>query len=192
MEKFTKHQKNNQELKPELKYDGYLKILSYKDGEMVDQPDMVIILPYLKDSDSILIRVEPIPSHELAFPEANTDKFITIISGTMEEGETPEQTVRRELYEEAGIVLSSVKNLNIETPVALSKGNKAKYYCCYIELGKSEYKQTVAPGDGTNSENNSRTISIPVKDIEQLNTYDLITRYMLTKFKLEQGNDNEY
>jgi 8-oxo-dGTP pyrophosphatase MutT (NUDIX family) len=188
MEKFTKYQKNNIEIKPELKYDGYIKILKFKDYEIADETDMVIILPYLIEKEFILLRIEPIPTYELSFPEAKTDKFITVISGTMEKGETPEKTIKRELYEEAGIVLSSVKNLNIEEPVAVSKGNKAKYYCCFLELNEGEYKQTIAPGDGSISEKNSKTISVPIKDIDNLNTYDLITRYMLTKFKLEKND----
>lgn len=185
MEKFTKYQKNKEEIKPELKYDGYIKILKYKNHEIVDESNMVIILPYLKEKESILLRIEPIPTYELSFPEVKTNKFITVISGTMEKGETPEKTIKRELYEEAGIVLSSVKNLNIEEPVSVSKGNKAKYYCCFLELSEGEYKQTIAPGDGTESEENSKTISVPIKDIDNLNTYDLITKYMLTKIKLE-------
>jgi 8-oxo-dGTP pyrophosphatase MutT (NUDIX family) len=39
-----------------------------------------------------------------------------VISGGNEEGETPDKAIRRELYEEAGIVLSSLKELDIEEP----------------------------------------------------------------------------
>lgn len=183
MEKFTKYQKRDNSIQPEVKYDGYINIISYKDYEIAKESDCVIILPYMISNDSILLRREPVPTYELSFPEAKTDKFLTVISGTMEEGESPEQTIRRELYEEAGIILSSVKSIEVSDPVCMSKGNMAKYHCCFIDISDGEYKQTYAPGDGTESEKNSQTIKIKIDDIDQLKTYDLITEYMLTKFK---------
>lgn len=194
MEKFSKYQKreDNKPLSNELFKGKTLSIVNYDGWEMTHESDMVIILPYMKDKKSLLLRSEYVPTYRYRHNKDNNkdhQQFLTCVCGTMENGETPEQTIRRELYEEAGIILSSVKSLDIEDGVHLSKGNLAKYYCCIIEIGNGEYKQTIAPGDGSKAETLSRTIEIPVKDIDELIPTDIATKYLLTNFKLKYKDE---
>ena len=185
MEKFTKYQNNqNNNLQSNDLYKGKsITLVGFDGWEMADERDLVLVLPYMIDRNSILLRSEYIPTYRLrTLRDKNADRefYITSICGTIESGETPEKTIRRELYEEAGIVLSSVKNIEIEDGVHLSKGNLSKLYFSVIEIRDGEYKQTIAKGDGSKEENISKTIEIPVKDLEQLVVSDLQTKYLLS------------
>jgi 8-oxo-dGTP pyrophosphatase MutT (NUDIX family) len=189
MEKFSKHQKKQEDLpqSTQLYKGNTISVIGFDEWEMADESDMVIILPYMKDRETILLRSEYIPTYRNRSLRDNLgDKkdFLTVICGTMEEGEKPEQTIRRELYEEAGVVLSSVKKLEIEDSVFLNKGNMAKFHICLVEIGDGEYKQTIAPGDGSKAETLSKTIEIKAKDVKELVPADLATKHLLLLFRL--------
>jgi len=191
MQKYTKlkkgENKNNND--PKLKYDGYLKVIEYKDYEIVEESDMVIILPYLRDESSLILRHEYIPTYQYYYRNTNDYKnitnFLTVISGSVEKGESLKNAVRRELYEEAGIVLSTMFDIQIDKNLFVSKGNCAQYHICLLELRYNDFKITKAPGDGSTSEKLSRSIKISLGDIDDIKTHDLITDYMLNKFRLE-------
>lgn len=174
----------------ELKYDGtYLKVVGYNQSEFVKEDDVVVILPYLVDEASILLRSEYVPTYQYFYKNYNEYKhitnFLTVISGTVKTGESLKNTVRRELYEEAGVVLSSMYDFDIEKSMFMTKGNVSRYHVCILELRYNDFKVTTPPTDGTKSEKLSKTLKIGLGDLDELRTHDLITEYMLTKFKLE-------
>lgn len=191
MKKFTNLQKND--IKTEnpnntnIKFKGqYINIIDYKNYEIVSESDMVVILPYLVDEAAILLRSEFIPTYQYFYKNyPNVTNFLTVMSGQVEENEQLKNTVRRELYEESGIVLSSMYDIEIDKSLFLSKGNVARYHVCILELRYNDFKITTPPTDGSKEEAKSQTLRINISDIEQLRTHDLITDYMLQKFKLE-------
>lgn len=190
--KLSKDDKKENKNEPKLKYDGYLKVIEYKDYEFVEENDMVVILPYLRDESNIILRHEHIPTYQYYYRNSNDYKnitnFLTIMSGTVEKGETLKNAVRRELYEESGIVLSSMFDINIEKSLFINKGNCGKYHICILDIRYNDFKVTRPPGDGSVSEKLSRSIKIGLGDIDSIKTHDLITDYMLTKFKLDYLN----
>lgn len=192
MKKFSKVLKGEVQPKKEdseIKYDGYLKVIGYKDYEFVKENDVVVILPYLVDEASILLRSEYVPTYQYFYKNYNDYKhitnFLTVISGTVETGENLKNTVRRELYEEAGIVLSSMYDFDIQKSTFMSKGNVSLYHICILELRYNDFKVTTAPTDGSQSEKLSKTLKIGLGDLDELRTHDLITEYILTRFKLD-------
>ena len=195
MEKFSKLKKGEKKVnknEPQIKYDGYLKVIEYKDYEFVVENDMVVILPYLVDESSIVLRHEYIPTYQYHYKDSNDYKnitnFLTVVSGTVEKGESLKNTIRRELFEESGIVLSSMYNFDIEKSLFLNKSNTAQYHICILELRYNDYKVTTPPGDGSKCEKLSRSVNISLGDIDDIKTHDLITDYMLNKFRLDYLN----
>jgi 8-oxo-dGTP pyrophosphatase MutT (NUDIX family) len=190
MEKFSKLNKNTDNSKePKIVYDGkHKKIINWKDCDFVLENDMVIILPIFVDDNTIMLRHEPIPTYQYKNINSNEHKhvthFLTAISGSIEKGESVKNAVRRELYEETGVVLSDLFNFDIDKDLYLNKGNSAKYHICFLEIRYNDYKLSKAPGDGSEMEKDSKTLNINVADIDKLRTHDLITDYLLTKFKL--------
>ena len=190
--KFTKldKQPNKKDVsESSIVYDGHIKVIQYKDYEFVSEPHMVIILPYLRDEGYVLLRHESVPTYQYHYKDVddykNITHFLTCISGTVEKGETLQNAVRRELYEETGIVLSSMYQVDINKSLFVSKGNSSQYHICLLELRYNDFRLTKAPGDGTESEKKSRTVKISLGDLDNLRTHDLITDYIVTKFKLE-------
>lgn len=200
MQKFTKIMKEDSKSnEPELKYDGYLKIKAVKqedyDYEFVVEDDVVVIIPYFEDDGFILLRHEPIMTYQYRYKDSkefkNVTHFLTVVSGTVEKGETLINTVRRELYEETGVVLSDLYQFKIDKDLFMSKGNSAKYYTCFLKIGRNDYRVTTPPSDGSVNEKNSKTLQISISDLESIKAHDLITEYMITKFKSEYLNNND-
>lgn len=192
IQKFSNIQKIEEtpEEKSEIIFTGNrIKIIDYKNQEFVLEPQMVIMLPYLHDENHILLRHEYIPTYQYYYKDIDDFKsvthFLTAISGTIEKDESLNNAIRRELYEETGIILSSSYNIEIQKSLFLSKGNVSQYHICILELKYNDFKLTEPKGDGSYGESISKTIKISLGDLDNLRTHDLITEYILTKFKLD-------
>lgn len=193
-EKFTNIEKTSgttqSEQNNDVKFKGdYLKVIGYKNYEFVSEAHMVVILPYLRDEGFVILRHEYVPTYQYFYKDSNDYKgitnFLTVVTGTIEKGESLENCVRRELYEETGIVLSNLYKPEIDKNLFLSKGNVAQYHTCFLELRYNDYKVVPPKSDGSEEENLSKAIKISLGDIDEIKTHDLITEYMITKFKLD-------
>jgi len=192
MEKFTKvkktQEKQAQKEDDSIVYDGYIKVIKQDDWEFTDERDCVVCLIFVKDEGYVLMRSEPVPPWIYKYRN-NVQKlsgyFLTLVSGTIEDGEIPQATLRRELYEEAGIVLNEFKQLDIEGPYFQTKGTAAQYYTCLLELNYNDYKLVTAPGDGSKTEKLSRTMKISIADLDEIRTNDMISQYLIQKLKFE-------
>jgi 8-oxo-dGTP pyrophosphatase MutT (NUDIX family) len=188
MEKFTKMKDKPALPQEEVLYKGkHLDMIKYKDTEILQIGDKVAILPYFKDEGTFLMRLEYTP----AFQFKNRDKsqlkkitnYLTVITGTMEEGETSEKTIRRELYEEGGIVLNNLFQFEVEGPFFVQKYSTGQAYLCLLELPINSYRQIKPPTDGSEKEKLSKNIRISVADVDQIVNNDIITKYLITKLK---------
>jgi 8-oxo-dGTP pyrophosphatase MutT (NUDIX family) len=193
-EKFTNIEKTSgtttEAKDTDVKFKGdYLKVVGYKNFEFVSEAHMVVVLPYLRDEGFILLRHEYVPTYQYFYKDSIDYKqitnFLTVLTGTVEQGETLENCVRRELYEETGIVLSNMYQIEMDKHLFLSKGNVSQYHTCLLEIRYNDYKVVQPKHDGSSEEELSKTIQISLGDLNEIKTHDLITEYMITKFKLE-------
>jgi 8-oxo-dGTP pyrophosphatase MutT (NUDIX family) len=189
MDKFSKLNLNNEiNLEENSGKTGSIKIINYKEWDFVEEKDMVAILPYFVDDGYIYLRLEPVPTYQYGYRNdqqyKNMEKFLTVISGKIDDGENPKNTVRRELYEESGVVLNSLVDIELTKPLFLNKGNCAKYYLCLLELRYNDYRQTTPKTDGTKEEKNSKIMKIDVGYLDDIKTHDLMTELILDKLRL--------
>lgn len=185
MKTLSKHMKNvkkqEEKSKLEIMYDGYLKVKSTEGWEFVDESDCVIILPHLRDYDDFLFRKEYIPPFRT---RDNKSEFLTVVSGTIDDGEKPLDTVVRELEEETGVkLISNYDSFEHIGTFFMSKGNSAKYHIYYVPLYYGEYTIGKAVGDGSDSENKSSTIKVNHSYLSSLNPSDTITAYCIEVLK---------
>ncbi len=184
MEKFTKISKQKIGIeKEDYNYEGdYIKVKEKEGWEYVTEQDCVIAIPHLLDFDEIMVRKEWIPPFQDRHP--NQEFFLTMISGTMEDGETPVDTLIRELQEEAGILLNTTY-MNYERwgELFFTKGNNSKCHIFYLPLNLNDFQKVKATGDGSKSEDISKTTRVNTKYIESLQPSDLLTAYCLEKMK---------
>ena len=161
----------------------YLSIINKDGWEIVKEKDMIIVLPYLMDEDSILIRLEDVPTYATLKPQI--ELFPTLISGSIEENETPEIALKRELKEEAGILLKNSIKLDIMQPKHVSKGNIAQYYICILPISSLDYDVVFADGDGSISEKKSKTIKLNIKLFNDVEFFDTISEYVRCLFNIK-------
>lgn len=184
MEKFSKMSKQKIGIdKEDYVYDGdYIKVKERDGWQYVTERDCVIAIPHLLDFEEIMIRKEWIPPFQDRHP--NQEFFLTMISGTMEDGETPVDTLIRELQEEAGILLNTTY-MKYERwgELFTNKGNSSKCHIFYLPLNINDFQKVRAVGDGSKSEDISKTTRVNVKYIDSLKPSDLLTAFCLEKMK---------
>ncbi|MCK9446130.1 NUDIX domain-containing protein [bacterium] len=193
MDKFSKVQKVQQGPKvqnqDEYVFSGeYIKVKNINGYECTEMKDSIFVLPYIKDEGMILMRYEQVPSFQHRYKDTNwrnKTHYITLIGGGIEEGESPTIALKRELYEEAGVVLSDLYQLDIKGPFFMAKSTINQIYFCLMEINYNDYRFTLPPTDGSQIEKNSKTIKISLGDIDEIVVSDLITQYMLCELKKE-------
>lgn len=183
MEKFTKLRPKSEftEDKEDILFSNkYMKVINYEDWTVIKESDFVVCIPYLIDSNQMILRHEYIPTFKMVDGQ---EFHITVLSGGIEKGETPERAILRELEEEAGIVVDPDFKVEFMKPLFISKGNASKYYPCIIQLTERQYHEVIAKGDGSEAEKKSQSVKVDVKYLNSVNASDVITEYMILKLK---------
>lgn len=183
MEKFTKLRPKTEftEDKEDILFSNkYMKVINYEDWTVIKESDFVVCIPYLIDSNQMILRHEYIPTFKMVDGQ---EFHITVLSGGIEKGETPERAILRELEEEAGIVVDPDFKVEFMKPLFISKGNASKYYPCIIQLTERQYHEVIAKGDGSRAEKMSQSVKVDVKYLNSVNSSDVITEYMILKLK---------
>lgn len=188
MEKFTQIKDIPAIPEDDVLFNGnYLDIVKYKDTEILKVKDKIAVIPYFRDEATFLMRSEYTPSYQYKNRDnsnlRNITNYLTVITGTIEDNELPEQTIRRELYEEAGIVLNNLFQFDIEGPFFVQKYSTGQIYVCLLELPVNSYRQIKPPTDGSKHEKLSKCIRISVGDVNQIVNNDLITKYLVSLLK---------
>jgi len=163
-----------------LYQEGPVKIVKFEDWSILVEKDAIVCIPYLIEQNKIIIRQEYVPTYKFL---DDREMYITVLAGSIEESETPEQALIREVEEEAGIQVRPDFLVEFDSPLFMSKGIAAKYYCCILPLTEMDYEETIARGDGSKAEELSMSVKVDVKYINTIVPTDTITALMLMKIK---------
>jgi len=138
--------------------------------ESVHEKDIIIVLPIIEKNGKKLygIRYEHCPPYYLK--DNKVRNYYTVLSGKIEEGEEPSKTVVRELEEESGVkaLVFELKNIAENIPICKSTDMRAYVYVMRI----SEYERVEAIGDGTKSEELSKTVWVSEENLHKLDKID--------------------
>lgn len=160
--------------------DNHIKLIEFEDWSIIKEPDYVVCIIYLIEMNQIILRHEYIPTFKYVDGQ---EYHITVISGGIEIGETPQIAILREIEEEAGLVISPEFNIEFMKPMYISKSNSAKYHPCIVTLTERDYHEIIASGDGSKAEGLSKSIKVDLKYINSVMPSDLITEFMMLKVK---------
>ena len=160
--------------------DEYLKVIKYENWSILTGKDAVICIPYLIETNQFIIRQEYIPPFKYVDSQ---EMHLACVGGAIEMGESIEVALLRELQEEAGLVLRDNYKIEFDKPLYFGKFTSMKIYPCILPLNETDYHEIMIKGDGTKAENLSQTAKIDVKFLKSLNPSDVVTEFMLSKFK---------
>jgi len=197
MDKFSKIKKVNDNNVPDsgTTFKDF-QILNHEDWSFMKENDVVAILPYFVDDGHIFLRSEYVPTYQYGFKDdrqfKNMKNFLTVITANIENGETPANAVRRELYEDTGIVLISSFPIEISNPLFINKKNCSRCYLCLLEIRYNDYRQTAPKNAGIDMENRPQTVKIDLGYLENIKTFDLITELMLSKLVMSLPQKKQY
>ena len=165
----------------EVEYkDKYIKVIKYEDWSIIKDYDAVFCIPYLVEKNQFIIRQEYIPTFKY---QDGQEYHLALVGGGIEDGETPEMALLREIQEEAGLVLRDTYKIDFETPLFKTKSSTGKYHLAIIPLTEQYYYEIQIKGDGSKAEKLSQTVKLDLKYINNLNPSDILTQFMLMKLK---------
>lgn len=181
MKKFTKMSKKTKDKEENILWSNdWINIVKFEGWDVIEGHDSIICVPILEDTNQVVLRYEYIPTYKR---KDGNGMYLNVISGTIEDGESPIDCLRRELVEEAGIVLRDNLPINIEDPIYVSKGCNKRYYICLLPLYKDDYYEVHAKGDGSKEEKMSKSVKVYNQDIDKLKGVDAITSLILLKIR---------
>ncbi len=183
MEKFSKLKPKDEfaETKDQVLYkDNNFQVVKFEDWSIIKDRDSVCCIPYLIETNQIVLRYEYIPTFKYVDGQ---EYHVTLVCGGIEAGETPQKALLRELEEEAGIVLREDYTLEDMRPLFMSKASSSKFHPFILPLNERDYHEVIAKGDGSKEEQLSKAVKVDIKYLNSLNPSDLITDYMLLKLK---------
>lgn len=182
MEKFSKlkNQIGVQEKDDILYQNDHMTLINYEDWTFIKERDIVVCIPYLIETNQVILRQEWIPSYQYV---EGTEYFLNLVGGSIEQGESPEVAILRELQEEAGLVLRDNFKIEFDKPLFIAKHCSAKVYPVILTLNENDYHEIEIKGDGSKFEQMSKTAKVDLKYINALNTSDIITELMVMKLK---------
>jgi hypothetical protein len=192
MNKFTKVQKEGISDKKDINIifeENDLKIIKYKDTNIVEEKDLVVILPYIRNEGFFILKHEYLPTYNYFYRNndqfKNVNNYLTVITGEQEVGENLNNTVRRILFKETGIVLSNLYQFNFTNSLFIHKTNVSKYIPIILDLNYNDYKETIPDYNEIKiTDMISKCIKISLGDIDDIKAHDLITSYMLNTLKM--------
>lgn len=157
-----------------------ISVIDFEGWSFTEESDMVVCIIHLIEQNQFILRHEYIPTFKYIDGQ---EHHLTVLSGSIRKGESPERCLLREIEEEAGIVIDPDHKIEFEKPLFISKGCVDKYHPCIITLSEGDYHEVVAKTDGSKAEKKSQTVKLNMKYINSVNASDLITEYMMLKFK---------
>lgn len=144
----------------------YISVVSPKNVpyECVLDSNCVLAIP-LKDG-LIGIRSEVVPSYEILDENQNLH-FYTVVAGMVEDGESYEDALYRELKEETGVTILEGELFEFSTiPLFKVLANRFKLYIVDIK----EYTEEEPLGDGGDIEAQSTTDWVTMEDLKNIIT----------------------
>lgn len=182
MEFLTKADLDGSKEQPKQLYSTqWLDVIEVNGWTVVDEKEAVVCIPYFKETGKVILRYEEIPTFKIKNP--SIEKYVTVMSETMEQGEEPIDTLRRGLKEELGIVLNQTVKPEILTPIFCNKGTTKRYHICILPLMSYEFEQQEPTTDGSAQEKSAKNVALQLNEIDAVIIYDLITRYCIDLFK---------
>jgi 8-oxo-dGTP pyrophosphatase MutT (NUDIX family) len=154
---------------------NYFNVVAPSPGdEIIQEKRHVFALLVIEDHRTLsalnlVVRLELVPAYGIrdATIPISYPRYATILSGSIEPGETDEQAVLREIKEEAGVVSppDMIECLETDIPIMKSTSLRSSIYVVYYRSYNLELSRI--KGDGSLIEKRSDTVTVPINDMSR-------------------------
>lgn len=148
----------------------HISVVSPTDApyEALYESDSVQVIPIDINTTELFVRREVCPPYMLRDPDDH-EAYYTVVSGGIDEGESPEEAAIREVREELGIDLErSTYELIPLTPSRIPYMKATSARMTLFALMLFDYEILEAEGDGTPYEELSTFERVPLQQIDEL------------------------
>lgn len=156
------------------------QVLNVMGESKVQQKDKIVCLPYFTDKNELLFRYTENHTFNIKRPEI--DKFIKVLTTTINKDESPNDALKRDLEDKFGLILEEQTHVEILPPIYLSEDNTCRIYFCVLPLTIADYEQIV-PAEDKKMKMKNNNVSVHINELKNIIVYDLITRYTIDLFK---------
>ena len=171
-------------LKYKILFKGnYVSIISPLDApyEALHEKSGVLIVPYLINEECFIIRKEYCPPY--CIKEDKMRLYYTLISGGIEDNESVEDSLFRELEEETGVIYPNIEWIEQVSNIPVCKSTD--YRTTIFIMGVTDYDYIIPKGDGTANEAKSKSIKVSIDEwrniIDNKDNYDYLLYGMYYK-----------
>jgi hypothetical protein len=153
-------------------FNGNSKVIDVYGKEIVKMPDYLIVLPYFKETNKVLMKYTEIPAFKYSFP--HIDKWITAAKYSLK-GECNKESVINAVKENFGMTIDIEPE--ILGPIFVDDMCTTKCYVCVLPLLEHEY--SIEPVL------EKKPVALNCSELANYIIYDLPSKYCLDVFKKE-------
>jgi 8-oxo-dGTP pyrophosphatase MutT (NUDIX family) len=148
----------------------WIQVVTPKENkyETVHEKDVIMVLPLIisKDKKKVFLAMRKEFCPPYLIKDKSSQLYYTVISGTMEDGEIPVNTMIREIKEETGLDVKSYKILINKENIPVCKSTDMRAHLFVIAL--EDFDTVKALGDGTVFEAKSKTVFVELSKIDSI------------------------
>lgn len=156
------------------------KVSNVYGNNIVDEQDRVIVLPYFKELNTILLKYDSIPAYETKRPEI--ERYANVLSTAINDEFTIIDTVKETLIKNYGLKMSDNFKFEILEPIYLYPTSNVRYHICIIPMMDYDYEQII-PEEIEKLKMQNTNISVNINEINNIVFYELTSRYVIDLFK---------
>lgn len=156
------------------------KVINVYGHNAIDEIDKVIVLPYLKEKNQIILKYQNVPVYETKRPEI--DKYAFVLNDNLIDEYSIKETIQKALVKNFGIQLNQNFEPEILSPIFLYPNSNVRYYICILPLMEYDYEQIVPTEDKRILMKNSN-ILVNINELNNIIFYELTSKYVIDIFK---------
>lgn len=149
-------------------------------NNIVNESDKILILPYFKEDNNILLRYSSVPAYESKKPEI--DKYAQVLSENVEDEFTITDAIKKSCLKKYGIKISDNYDFDILSPIFLYPTSNVRYYICILPLMDYDFEQII-PSEENKLKMKNSNISANINELNNIVFYELTSRYVIDLFK---------
>lgn len=153
----------------------FFELVKFRDYEFIKGSPTIAVLPVLVADRKIILRKEFLPCWQ--YQEPHRQLFLTSVTGCVEEDETLDAAVLRELREETGVIVTGEYKVLRGRTMYIGKHSNMTVTPFILLL--SQYSLETPTGDGSVFEAKSDHMVVNLNEIDNYQVDDMVTNYLI-------------